>query len=94
MSGPQCLAGDRVKLCGDPILLPALNDVHRPSVGRENGIAQRLILFIKKEQSLALSGDTDAFDLFTGYAGAFQQPGNGGDTLLPQLAHIAFGVTR
>ena len=94
MSGPQCLAGDRVELFWDPILLPALNDAHRTSVGRENGIAQRLVLFIEKEQSLALIGNTDAFDLFTGYAGALQQAGNGGYTLLPQLVHIAFGVAR
>ena len=70
MPGPQCLAGDRVELLRDPILLPALNDVHRPAVGREDGIAQRFILLIEKEQALALSGNTDAFDLIAADAGA------------------------
>ena len=94
MPGPQRLTGNGVKLFRNAVLLPALDNLQRPAVGRENGAAQRLILPVEQKQSFTLSGDTDAFNLLAGDACTLQEPGNGGCTLLPELVHVAFGVTR
>ncbi|SQJ36510.1 Uncharacterised protein [Salmonella enterica] len=93
MPGPQGLAGYGIKSLRDAVLLPAFNDVQRPAVGGEYRIAQRPVLFIKKKQPLTLGRDANTFNLPTGYARLFQQSGNGSGALLPELMHIAFGIT-
>jgi hypothetical protein len=52
MPGPQRLAGNGIELFGNAVLLPALDDLQRPAIGREDGVAQRLILFIEQKQPL------------------------------------------
>ena len=70
MPGPQRLAGDRIQLLRDAVLLPALDDIQRPAIGGEHGIAQWPILFIQEKQPLALRRNTDPGNLFAHDAGA------------------------
>ncbi len=94
MPGPQRLARMRVEFFGNAVLLPALHNLQCPAIGGEDGVAQRLVLFIEQKQPLTLRRNADPIDLVAVYACILEQRGDGGVAVLPELMHIPLGVAR
>ena len=69
--------------------MPSMNDFHRPAIRGQNGVTERLVVFIQQKQALSLCGDADTDNLFPANAGMGKQGANDSHAALPQFCHIA-----